>query len=299
MAEVLIKYKADAGDLEATVNKINEVNNDVVKSATESSKRVGDEFKKIGATAVNAFANQQLSGAVKNLNTQVAGLTTGLRLNVDALKKFDSATDNTTDSLKDFDNEVKKTNKILVQSAQDVAKYEDRLRELSVAGQRSTQEFQDIAKAVGEYKSAIIAADRAVDLYAKSTDAATGRIGELEDKLYDLALAGQSNTQEFKDLVREVANVKRAIVETDKQVDSFVDRSRGFGTVVQNIELVGNAFQVVEGAAALFGDENEELQKTLVKLQAITAITSGIEQARLILIDQTAQKTGIRSVKNI
>jgi chromosome segregation ATPase len=296
MAEVLIKYKADAGDLEAIVTKINKVNDDVVKSATDSSKRVSDEFKKIGATAVNAFANQQLSGAVKNLNTQFAGLTTGLRLNTDALKKFDNATDNTTDSLKDFDEEVKKTNKILVQSAQDVAKYEDRLRELSVAGQRNTDEFKDIAKAVGEYKSAIIAADRAVDLYAKSTDAATGRIGELEDKLYDLALAGQSNTQEFKDLVREVANVKRAIVETDKQVDSFVERSRGFGTVVQNIELVGNAFQVVEGAAALFGDENEELQKTLVKLQAITAITSGIEQARLILIDQTAQKTGIAAI---
>jgi hypothetical protein len=275
MAEVLIKYKADAGDLEATVNKINEVNNEAVKSAQKTSDRVATEFKKMGSSAVNAFANQQLKGAINNLNTEVNTLT---------------------NSVKKFDAEAQKTNKVLVQSAQDVAKYEDRLRELSVAGQRATQEFEDIAKAVGEYKSAIIAADRAVDLYAKSTDAATGRIGELEDKLYDLSLAGKSNTQEFKDLVREVANVKRAIVETDKQVDSFVERSRGFGTVVQNIELVGNAFQVVEGAAALFGDENEELQKTLVKLQAITAITSGIEQARLILIDQTAQKTGIAAV---
>jgi len=281
-AKVEIIYEAEASSLKAVVNEVNKANDAVVASAQQTSTKFVEEFKNASKGAANAFANQQLKGAIKNLNTEVATLTNGLKLNTDALKKFDS--------------EAQKTNKILIQSAQDVAKYEDRLRELSVAGQRATQEFEDIARAVGEYKSAIIAADRAVDLYAKSTDAATGRIGELEDKLYDLALAGKSNTQEFKDLVREVSNVKRAIVETDKQVDSFVERSRGFGTVVQNVELVGNAFQVVEGAAALFGDENEELQKTLVKLQAITAITSGIEQARLILLDQTAQKTGIAAV---
>jgi hypothetical protein len=260
-AKVEIIYEAEATSLKATVNEVNKANSEVVKDAQVSAQKVSDSFKEAGNNIANAFANQKIKTGLDNLNK-----------------------------------ELKQTSSVVIKSAQDVSKFEDRLRELSIAGQRNTEEFNDIAKAIGEYKSAIVAADRAVDLYAKSTDAATGRIGELEDKLYDLALAGQSNTQEFKDLVREVANVKRAIVETDKQVDSFVERSRGFGTVVQNIELVGNAFQAVEGAAALFGDENEELQKTLVKLEAITAITSGIEQARLILIDQTAQKTGIAAV---
>jgi hypothetical protein len=281
-AKVEIIYEAEASSLKAVVNEVNKTNSEIVSSAKQTATKFGDEFKNAAKSAAQAFGNGQIGGAVKSLTTQFNTLTTGLKLNTDAFKKFDV--------------EVKKTNQIIVNSSQDVAKYEDRLRELSVAGQRATQEFQDIAKAVGQYKSAIIAADRAVDLYAKSTDAATGRIGELEDKLYDLALAGQTNTKEFKDLVREVANVKRAIIETDKQVDSFVERSRGFGTVVQNIELVGSAFQVVEGAAALFGDENKQLQETLVRLQAITAITSGIEQARLVLIDQTAQKTGIAAI---
>jgi uncharacterized protein YigA (DUF484 family) len=281
-AKVEIIYEAEASSLKAVVNEVNKTNSEIVSSAKQTATKFGDEFKNASKSAAQAFGNGQINGAIKSLNTQFNSLTTGLKLNTDAFKKFDV--------------EVQKTNQIIVNSSQDVAKYEDRLRELSVAGQRATQEFEDIAKAVGEYKSAIIAADRAVDLYAKSTDAATGRIGELEDKLYDLALAGQSNTKEFKDLVTEVAKVKRAITETDAQIDSFVDRSRGFGTVVQNIELVGNAFQVVEGAAALFGDENEELQKTLVKLQAITAITSGLEQTRLILIEQSAQKTGIAAI---
>jgi hypothetical protein len=223
-----------------------------------SAQKVSDSFKEAGNNIANAFANQKIKTGLDNLNK-----------------------------------ELKQTSAVVVKSAQDVSKFEDRLRELSVAGQRNTDEFKDIAKAVGEYKAAIIAADRAVDLYAKSTDAATGRIGELEDKLYDLALAGKSNTREFKDIVREVANVRRAVIETDAQVDALAQRGARFKGFVQNVELVGSAFQAVEGAQALIGQENEDLQKTLVRLQAITAITSGIEQARVLILEQLAAKTGV------
>jgi hypothetical protein len=257
-AKVEIIYEAEATSLKATVNEVNKANSEVVKDAQVSAQKVSDSFKEAGNNIANAFANQKIKTGLDNLNK-----------------------------------EIKQTSSVVIKSAQDVSKFEDRLRELSVAGQRNTDEFKDIAKAVGEYKSAIIAADRAVELYAKSTDAATGRIGELEDKLYDLALAGKSNTREFKDIVREVANVRRAVIETDAQVDALAQRGARFKGFVQNVELVGSAFQAVEGAQALIGQENEDLQKTLVRLQAITAITSGIEQARVLILEQLAAKTGV------
>jgi hypothetical protein len=257
-AKVEIIYEAEATSLKATVNQVNKANSEVVKDAQVSAQKVSDSFKEAGNNIANAFANQKIKTGLDNLNK-----------------------------------ELKQTSAVVIKSAQDVSKFEDRLRELSIAGKRNTDEFKSIAKAVGEYKAAIIAADRAVDLYAKSTDAATGRIGELEDKLYDLSLAGKSNTKEFKDIVREVANVKRAIQETDAQVDALAQRGARFKGFVQNVELVGSAFQAVEGAQALIGEENEDLQKTLVRLQAITAITSGIEQARVLILEQLAAKTGI------
>jgi hypothetical protein len=257
-AKVEIIYEAEATSLKATVNEVNKANSEVVKDAQVSAQKVSDSFKEAGNNIANAFANQKIKTGLDNLNK-----------------------------------EIKQTSSVVIKSAQDVSKFEDRLRELSVAGQRNTDEFKDIAKAVGEYKSSIIAADRAVELYAKSTDAATGRIGELEDKLYDLALAGQTNTKEFKDIVKEVAVVKRAIQETDAQVDALAQRGARFKGFVQNVELVGSAFQALEGAQALIGQENEDLQKTLVRLQAITAITSGIEQARVLILEQLAAKTGV------
>jgi hypothetical protein len=114
--------------------------------------------------------------------------------------------------------------------------------------------------------------------------------------LYDLAIAGKQDTKEFKDLIQETTRLKTAIFETDQQVDSFVEKGRGFNTLVQNVQLVGAAFQAVEGFSAALGAENEELQKTMTRLNAIMAITSSLEQIRSTLLEQSAKKTGIAAI---
>ena len=280
-AKVEIIYEAEATSLKATVNEVTKANDEMVKGAQESAKEIQNAYKGAINNATKVLQGDFLKKAISGQVTLVQSLGKAGA----ALKPLANSLDETSKKLK-----------IVVQSEDDVKKLEDRLRKLSIEGKRNTEEFQTIAQAVGEYKSAIIAADRAVDLYAKQTDAATGRIGELEDKLYDLALAGQTNSQEFKDLVKEVAVFKRAIVETDAQVDALTQRGSQLTGFVQSVELVGSAFQAVEGAAALFGAENEELQKTLLRLQAITAITSALEQGRAIITEQLAKKTGIAAV---
>jgi hypothetical protein len=270
-ATIQVAYEAETSSLKATVNEINQINDKVVEGAQKAAKQSADAFKKVGESLSSAFAGENVKKALNNINVESLTL------------------------VKSLDKVVKEV-KLLANTADDVAKLEDQLRELALAGKSNTAEFDKIAKAVGTYKSAITTADRAVEAYAKSTDAASSRVGILEDKLYDLAIAGQQNTQEFKDLVQESARLKKAIFETDQQVDSFVERGRKLNTVVQNVQLVGAAFQAVEGVSAAFGQENEELQKTLVKLNAVLAITGALEQARAILIEQSAKKTGIAAI---
>ena len=310
MAKVLIEYEGNLGNLKAQLAEVEQANQSISDSAKQTAQQVGDEYRKVASTAAKAFAGQEVSKALQDQEKNVDALTQSLTDLYNEEVKLLQGNKQLTDEFKknratfeqtrkEFD-AIKGTAKALSveipKTAAEIGKLEDRLRELAIAGQQGTQEFDDIARAIGEYKAAITTADRAVDLYAKSTDAATGRLGELEDKLYDLALAGQTNTQEFKDTITQVTNLKRAVFEVDQQVDSYVERSRGFATVVQNVELIGNAFQLVEGAAALFGEENEELQKTLVRLNAILAITQGLEQARTILLEQSAKQTGLVAI---
>ena len=106
----------------------------------------------------------------------------------------------------------------------------------------------------------------------------TGRIGELEDRMYELALAGQQNTKEFIDLQNELVTMKRAVKDVDDQVDAFTQRGRGITQVVGAVQGLVATFNIAQGAIALFGDENEQLEKTLVRLNAGMAILQGLQE---------------------
>lgn len=304
--EIEVLNNQAKAEFDATAKGVAEISD----RAAESASKVKKSFEEVGKAQRAAFASDQTKKAL-NENTQaVDKLATELemlykeevrllQLNKQSTEQYKQNRAEAERVRAEFD-KLNKTQsnygKTVVKTSQDVSKLEEQLRKLALEGKQGTKEFDDIAKAIGEYKAAITTADRAVDLYAKTTDAATGRLGELEDKLYDLAIAGKQGTQEFKDTVQEVATLKRAVFEVDQQVDSYVERSRGLTSVVQNVELLGNAFQIAEGASALFGTESEELQETLVRLNAIMVVTQGLERARQILLEQTAKQTGIVAV---
>jgi hypothetical protein len=304
--EIEVLNNQAKAEFDATAKEVATISDKAAESATKVKK----SFEEVGKAQREAFASDQTKKALNENTKAVDKLATELEMLYKEEVRLLQLNKQSTEQYKqnraeaervrgEFD-KLNKTQgtfaKTVVKTSQDVGKLEDQLRKLALEGKQGTKEFDDIAKAIGEYKAAITTADRAVDLYAKTTDAATGRLGELEDKLYDLAIAGKQGTQEFKDTVQEVSTLKRAVFEVDQQVDSYVERSRGLTTVVQNVELLGNAFQITEGASALFGTENEELQETLVRLNAIMVVTQGLEQTRTILLEQSAKKTGIAAV---
>lgn len=75
---------------------------------------------------------------------------------------------------------------------------------------------------------------------------------------------------------KEVARLKDDMDDLNDRINSFhPDGMRSIGQVASGI---AGGFAAAQGAAALFGAESEELQKTLVKVQAALAISQGVEQ---------------------
>lgn len=102
----------------------------------------------------------------------------------------------------------------------------------------------------------------------------TSRMGEAEDRLYELTSAGKTNSKEYKDLLGVVAQYKRTMMETDMVVDAAsTTMSSKLGGAVTG---VASAFSAAEGAMALVGVESEDLQATMVKLQAVMALSEGL-----------------------
>lgn len=265
MAEnkVILEFVGDVSGLKPAIDTLSQLGN-LSQEQVDAFKKANEQFKQANKSASDTEKSvSKLSNSFKQVSASVVG------------KGF---------------TEISKQASL---ASLDLSKMNKRLEELALTVGKEDAEFKELAKTIGLYKARLVDAERAVNMYAKSTDALSTALGELEDRLYDLALAGQQDTQEFKDLTAEVVRMKTAIKDVDSQVDRLVERQNAFTTFSQNVQLVTSGFMAVQGAAALAGGENEELQKTLVRLNAVMAISQALEQARGVLLEQQRTRTGL------
>ena len=68
----------------------------------------------------------------------------------------------------------------------------------------------------------------------------SGRLGELEDRMYELALAGKADTQEFKDMNEKAAKYRTTIKDVDRQVDMLAD-NKGMSVFSAGADEVGSS----------------------------------------------------------
>jgi hypothetical protein len=103
----------------------------------------------------------------------------------------------------------------------------------------------------------------------------TTRMGEAEDRLYELANAGQTATQEYQDLLQTVGQYRKVQIQTDMAVDAAAT------TMSQKLGgALGGAtagFQLVQGAMGAFGTESAQVEEALLKVQSAMAIAEGVQ----------------------
>jgi len=101
----------------------------------------------------------------------------------------------------------------------------------------------------------------------------TAQMGEMEDRLYQMALAGDTASQEYRDLLAEVGKYRKIQIDTDLATDAAASTlSQNLGGALQG---AASGFAVVQGAMGLFGTESEEVQEALLKVQSAMAIADG------------------------
>ena len=75
------------------------------------------------------------------------------------------------------------------------------------------------------------------DVY-KDTAPLSSRLGELEDRMYELAFSGKSASDEFAALQKEAVSMRQTIIGVDKQVDILAD-NKGFSVFGDGLGEVG------------------------------------------------------------
>jgi hypothetical protein len=102
--------------------------------------------------------------------------------------------------------------------------------------------------------------------------------GELQGEAFDAAAA---RAGELRDRIGDVNQRINVLASDSRKLDAFVSVAQG----------VAGGFAAAQGAAALFGSENENLQKTFVKLQAAMATLQGVQALANTLNKDSAAST--------
>ena len=121
------------------------------------------------------------------------------------------------------------------------------------------------------------------DSTAQGTTSAKQRLRELQKTLTEMALAGESGTKAFKQMEQEAGKLKDQIGDTSQRIKNLASDTRNIDTFVSAVQGITAGFQIAQGAAALFGSENEDLQKALLKVQGAMALANGVQQVANLL----------------
>ena len=126
------------------------------------------------------------------------------------------------------------------------------------------------------------------DSTEQGTESAKKRLRDLQRALVDLAVAGQENSEEFRKLEAEAGQLSDTIGDVGQRVKNLGSDTKNIEAFTQAVQGVAAGFQIAQGAAALFGEENEDIQKAMLQVNATMAIANGIQQVTVLLQKESA-----------
>jgi DNA repair exonuclease SbcCD ATPase subunit len=104
----------------------------------------------------------------------------------------------------------------------------------------------------------------------------------------------------FNEVSQRAGRLDGAMKDASKTIANTGSDTRGLDRMIRTLTLGGISFQIIEGSAALFGVESENLQRTLVRLNAVMAITNALQQIQDELTkEDTVATKGLIFVKTL
>jgi hypothetical protein len=104
----------------------------------------------------------------------------------------------------------------------------------------------------------------------------------MKAEIRELTVAAQQAVMQFGEFSPEAIKAEKALAAARDRMEDFNDRVAAvnpdkFAQINTVVQGVARGFQAAQGAMALFGNQSEELEKTMVKLQGAMALAEGLE----------------------
>jgi hypothetical protein len=132
------------------------------------------------------------------------------------------------------------------------------------------------------------------------SDAAKGLTTQIENQTKELALlrlAGKQGTAEYQQLSKETAILRDAVKDATAEITRMASDTSNLDAVLGAAAAASGGFAAFTGAMELFGAESEDVQEAQKKLQAVIAITTGVQAIQNAVQKQSAVMLGISRIQ--
>lgn len=165
---------------------------------------------------------------------------------------------------------LNKADQELINLTEQIAEVEDGLRNLNktVAKDEAAKAFQKLNKIVDENILSI------------------QELGAAADNYKNIALAAGKESPIGQEALKKAADMEKQMDSLNREVTQLAEGGRALNTTMQIGTGVIAGYTAFQSVTALLGDENEELQKTFVKLQAAQAALMAAQELKIALDKQ-------------
>ena len=248
---------------------------------------------------------------VSDLRQSLTSIRRELEDNVDSWEDVANKIEDVTDSVEQLERqyarietpfnqaEIRNYSREVDQLAENLSDVADEVKSIDGLG-NFNQDVQKATNSVNQLTDSLKNANRAEDqLGTKLTvnvggmalqfDDVNQAIGILEDKLYQLSATGQRDTQMFRDITAEIANLRMQVTQVDEAVDNAF--SGGLNRLISGVGSIASLASVGEGLGQLFGLQDNALDESIQKFAALSLVLQGAAE----LQQQLANKTSLAS----
>lgn len=162
------------------------------------------------------------------------------------------------------------------------------------------QEVANTADALQKEEQTLNENRAKVEQNAKAKGMLRTQVMNLKNSLAEMEQNGKRNTDEYRAMQAELGRLADAMADANTQAKIMSDDYQNMNTVLEVMGGISGAFSAAQGAVGLFAGENENLQKIMVKVQSLMAITIGLQQvAKTLNKDSYTQLVLVRKAKEL
>ena len=212
-----------------------------------------------------------------------------------------------TSGLKPAIDQLQLLGKISEADAASFAKINDEQKEFIQNLNKSTTEFgklnSEVEGLMAEIQAGVMEgfADHLAEVTAETKKSATGFKSikaELKELKAQIA-SGNLGEKELRAATKRAGELADAIADANQQVKAFEGNrfERILTRASEGARALSAGMAAAAGAQALFGSENEDFNKTLVKVQGSMALLQGTQELTMLLQKESALMIGLNEAK--